>query len=203
MKTIYKYEIPAHQSIINFELPLPIGRRFPAFDRQDRSLQVWYLIDTAADIERAKFLIVGTGWHLEAFCEDVADWTYRGTGVMPNGYVWHLFEGAAHPAAGPGAGTAQSKIRNSCFAEQHPKSNDECPSGACGQMKTTTEATEALDAPTKRSSQRFDFDIREHLSRPGGVKEGRAWPKPKVGVHGQRPAASTARRRREGVSNAE
>ncbi|PXY33590.1 hypothetical protein BAY59_10945 [Prauserella coralliicola] len=55
---------------------------------------VWALVDTDSDVERRRFLVVGTGQPLP---NDGYQWAYAYLGTwQQNGFVFHLFEPPRH-----------------------------------------------------------------------------------------------------------
>ena len=88
MKTIYKYPIssgsnniglPKNSTILHFGID---GTGYPC---------IWVLIDTKEEGETIHLKCVGTGCDLDEILGD-SNYTYIGTTVMSNGFVWHLLE---------------------------------------------------------------------------------------------------------------
>ena len=89
MKTIYKYpissgsnniDLPKNSTILHFGID---GTGYPC---------IWVLIDTKEEEgETIHLKCVGTGWDLDEILGN-SNYTYIGTTVMSNGFVWHLLE---------------------------------------------------------------------------------------------------------------
>ncbi len=83
MRTIYKYPLG-----VDVTIALPRGWIFRHLAAQGNVITLWAEVDTAAELETCHFTAHGTGWDLAA----VANATYLGTALMPDGYVWHVYE---------------------------------------------------------------------------------------------------------------
>lgn len=82
MKLIYKYHIFRCN---RQHIELPLDFEILHFNHQDEKMFIWVSIDEDSPVSNVGFTIIGTG-------HEVPDGKYVGTVVLPEGYVWHLYQ---------------------------------------------------------------------------------------------------------------
>ena len=99
MKTIHKYLLPAHGTVLNINLPK--GSEVLTVDEQHNCGYMWTLVDTDQPIELRIFMVVGTGHDLVEYKNQFNIHTdirqlkknYIGTFQLSDGrLVYHVFD---------------------------------------------------------------------------------------------------------------
>jgi hypothetical protein len=83
---IYKYELPLTFDLI--ELELPSIMQIINVGQMNERLFFWALVDIDSDLTKRYFKIVPTGDEIT----NPDSFYIIQTVIMPNGYVWHVFE---------------------------------------------------------------------------------------------------------------
>lgn len=83
MRTIWKYEV--YPDLFNVEMP--IGAKILSCQVQNRTIQMWALVDTGNKLETRQFVVFGTG-------QEINDYNLQFIATFqPDPYlVFHLFE---------------------------------------------------------------------------------------------------------------
>jgi len=86
MIAVQKYQLSLNIGWVQV-VTLPYGAQLLKFrGQEDKTFQMWALVDDEAPKEDRTFYIVGTGHAVEK------DWKYIDTYFANDGFVWHLFE---------------------------------------------------------------------------------------------------------------
>lgn len=87
MITVHKYRIALYEVSDTRNVSMPRGAELLHVGEQDGQVDVWARVDTEAEYVSRAFVLVGTGFELNAHAG-----RHVGTVQMRDGLVWHVFE---------------------------------------------------------------------------------------------------------------